>query len=128
MKIVEVVAALICKDNKYLICQRNEHKSRALLWEFVGGKVEKGETHEQALVRECKEELDIDVKVLDLYCNIIHHYDDINISLSLYNAKIINGIAKPLEHKSILWVSKEDLDSFSFCKADLPIIEKIKND
>lgn len=72
----EVVAALIWKDDKFMICQRPANKARALLWEFVGGKVEYGETNEQALVRECKEELNVLISVGDVFVEVIHEYPD----------------------------------------------------
>ena len=81
--IVQVVAALIWKDGKFMICQRPENKTRAFQWEFVGGKAEKGETRQQALVRECKEELDITVKVGDIFMEVDHQYPDINVHLTL---------------------------------------------
>ena len=74
---VEVVAALIWDKNKFLICQRPANKARALLWEFVGGKVEKGETKEQALIRECKEELNIILNVMNVFMELVDRYPDL---------------------------------------------------
>ena len=71
---VEVVAALIWKNNKFMICQRPAHKARGLLWEFVGGKVESGETKEQALIRECKEELGIHLSVGEVFMEIDFYF------------------------------------------------------
>ena len=85
---IEVVAALIWNKDKFLICQRPANKARALLWEFVGGKVEKGETKEQALIRECKEELNIMLKVGDVFMEVVHEYPDITVHLTLFNATI----------------------------------------
>ena len=68
----EVVAALIWNNDRFLICQRPKHKSCGLLWEFVGGKVEQGETKEQALIRECKEELDITLSVGEIFMETTH--------------------------------------------------------
>ena len=90
-KITEVVTALIWKNNKFMICQRPAHKARGLLWEFVGGKVEPGETKEQALIRECKEELDILLSVGDMFMNVIHEYPDLTVHLTLFNASITEG-------------------------------------
>ena len=73
----EVVAALIWKKDKFMICQRPAHKGNALLWEFVGGKVEPGETKEEALMRECREELAIEVSVGEAFMDVVHQYPDI---------------------------------------------------
>ena len=123
---VEVVAGLIWKDGKFMICQRPENKARALLWEFVGGKVEKGESREDALVRECKEELDIIVKPLDVFYTVDHVYPDITIRLVLFNAEILSGEPKLLEHADLKWISADDIDNYEFCPADKEILEKIK--
>ena len=77
MDTTEVVAALIWKGAKFMICQRPAHKARALLWEFVGGKVESGETKEQALIRECKEELNVILSVGDVFMDVVHKYPDL---------------------------------------------------
>ena len=76
---VEVVAALIWDNDRFMICKRPANKARALLWEFVGGKVEQGETKEEALIRECKEELDIALSVGDIFMDVVHKYPDINV-------------------------------------------------
>ena len=123
---VEVVAGLIWKDGKFMICQRPENKARALLWEFVGGKVEKGESREDALVRECKEELDVTVNPLDVFCTVDHVYPDITIRLVLFNAEIVSGEPKLLEHADLKWISANDIDNYEFCPADKEILEKIK--
>ena len=123
---VEVVAGLIWKDGKFMICQRPENKARALLWEFVGGKVEKGESREDALVRECKEELDVTVKPLDVFCTVDHVYSDITIRLVLFNAEILSGEPKLLEHADLKWIRADDIDNYEFCPADKEILEKIK--
>ena len=123
---VEVVAGLIWKDGKFMICQRPENKARALLWEFVGGKVEKGESREDALVRECKEELDVTVKPLDVFCTVDHVYSDITIRLVLFNAEILSGEPKLLEHADLKWISADEIDNYEFCPADKEILEKIK--
>lgn len=123
---VDVVAGLIWKDGKFMICQRPENKARALLWEFVGGKVEKGESREDALVRECKEELDVTVKPLDVFCTVDHVYPDITIRLVLFNAEILSGEPKLLEHVDLKWISADDIDNYEFCPADKEILEKIK--
>ena len=123
---VEVVAGLIWKDGKFMICQRPENKARALLWEFVGGKVEKGESREDALVRECKEELDVTVKPLDVFCTVDHVYPDITIRLVLFNAEIVSGEPELLEHADLKWIRAGEIDNYEFCPADKEILEKIK--
>lgn len=87
----EVVAALIWKGNQFIICQRPAHKVRGLLWEFVGGKVEPGETKEQALVRECREELDVTVQVGKVFVEVTHEYPDLTVHLTLFHASIQEG-------------------------------------
>lgn len=87
----QVVAALIWDENKFMICQRPVHKTRGLLWEFVGGKVEKGESKPQALIRECREELDVTVSVGDVFIEVIHEYPDITVDLTLFNCEIADG-------------------------------------
>lgn len=125
MKITEVVAALVWDGNKFMICQRPAHKARGLLWEFVGGKVEKGESKVDALVRECKEELDIIVEPKDIYMELIHEYPDITVRLTLYNAVIKEGEPKLLEHNDIKWITPGEIPRYDFCPADEEILRKI---
>ena len=122
---VEVVAALIWRDNKFLICQRPAHKARGLLWEFVGGKVEQGETKEQALVRECREELDIVLSVGDVFMDVAHEYPDLTVHLTLFNATIAKGEPKKLEHNDIQWITPSEITNYEFCPADEEILAKI---
>lgn len=124
----EVVAALIWNGGKFMICRRPPHKSRGLLWEFVGGKVEKGETKEQALVRECKEELAIDINIKDDFCHVTHVYPDITIALTLFNAEIAEGTPKLLEHVDLKWITPSEIPLYDFCPADKEILEKIANE
>ena len=122
---VEVVAALIWDNDKFMICQRPENKSRALLWEFVGGKVEPGETKEQALIRECKEELDVTLSVGEIFMDAVHQYPDINVHLTLFNATISEGVPKKLEHNDIKWITVSEINNYEFCPADKEILEKL---
>lgn len=124
---VEVVAALIWNNGKFMICQRPPNKARALLWEFVGGKVEPGETKEQALVRECQEELAITLSVGDLYMEVIHEYPEITVRLSLFNASIADGTPQKLEHNDIQWITESEIPNFQFCPADEVILQKLQN-
>lgn len=123
----EVVAALIQDGDKILICQRPKNKARALLWEFVGGKVEKGESREQALIRECKEELNITLAVGDVFMEVTHAYPDITVHLTLFNAAIASGVPEKIEHNDIKWVTKNQLIEYEFCPADQAILEEIIN-
>ena len=125
MKITEVVAALIWDDDKFMICQRPEHKARGLLWEFVGGKVDPGETKEQALIRECKEELDIILSVGDVFMDVTHEYPDITVHLTLFNATIAEGEPQMLEHNDIQWITPSEIQNYDFCPADEEILAKI---
>lgn len=122
---VEVVAALVWDGDRFLACQRPANKARALLWEFVGGKVEPGETKEQALIRECKEELDITLFVEDVYMDVVHQYPDIQVHLTLFNAKVAEGTPKKLEHNDIRWVLPSEIPQYAFCPADREILEKL---
>ena len=123
----EVVAALIWKNNQFMICQRPANKARGLLWEFVGGKVESGETKEQALTRECKEELDILLSVGGVFMDVIHEYPDITVHLTLFNATIADGEPQKLEHNDIKWITPSDIPNYEFCPADEEILKKIKD-
>ena len=121
----EVVAALIWKENRFMICQRPVHKTRALEWEFVGGKVEAGESKEQALIRECREELDVEVNVFDIFMEVVHEYPDITVHLTLFNAAIADGVPKKLEHNDIQWITPEEISEYNFCPADKEILAEI---
>lgn len=121
----EVVAALIREGVKFLICRRPAHKARGLLWEFVGGKVEPGESKEQALVRECREELAVTVDVGDVFLDVVHEYPDITVHLTLFNAVISDGIPQKLEHDDIRWITPDEISNYDFCPADKEILIKI---
>ena len=122
----EVVAALIWDEDKFLACQRPAHKARALLWEFVGGKVEPNETKEEALIRECQEELGVTVAVEDVFMEVTHEYPDLTVHLTLFNARIAEGVPQKLEHNDIRWITVEEIDDFAFCPADVEILERLK--
>ena len=121
----EVVAALIWDKDKFMICQRPAHKSRGLLWEFVGGKVEPGETKEQALIRECQEELAITLSVGDVFMDVVHEYPDLTVRLTLFNAIIAEGEPQMLEHNDIHWITPSEIPNYEFCPADEEILAKI---
>ncbi len=121
----EVVAALIWQGEKFMICQRPAHKARGLLWEFVGGKVEAGETKEQALIRECREELDVLLSVGDVFMDVLHEYPDLTVHLTLFNATIAEGIPQKLEHNDIKWIMPSEIGDYDFCPADEEILKEI---
>lgn len=122
---IEVVAALIWEGEKFIICQRPAHKARGLLWEFVGGKVEPGETKEQALIRECKEELAVTLSVGDVFMDVVHEYSDITVHLTLFNATIADGVPQKLEHNDIRWIIPEEIPEYDFCPADEEILVQL---
>ncbi len=121
----EVVAALIWDKDKFMICQRPTHKARGLLWEFVGGKVEPGETKEQALIRECQEELAVTLSIGDVFMDVVHEYPDLTVHLTLFNAAILEGIPKKLKHNDIKWITPSEISNYEFCPADVEILKKI---
>ena len=121
----EVVAALIWQGEAFMICQRPAHKARGLLWEFVGGKVESGETKEQALIRECREELAVTVSVGDVFMDVIHEYTDLTVHLTLFNVTIAEGEPVMLEHNDIRWITPGEIPNYDFCPADEEILAKI---
>jgi 8-oxo-dGTP diphosphatase len=122
---IEVVAALIWQGEKFMICQRPAHKARGLLWEFVGGKVEPGETGEQALVRECHEELAVTLSVGDVFMDVVHEYPDLTVHLTLFNATIAEGEPVMLEHNDIKWITPSEIPNYEFCPADVEILKEI---
>ena len=125
MDVTEVVAALIDRDGRFLICQRPAHKARALLWEFVGGKVEPGETKEQALVRECREELGVTVRVGEVFLEVTHAYPDLTVHLTLFRAAITEGTPLRLEHNDLRWITAAEIPRYDFCPADEVILQKL---
>ena len=121
----EVVAALVWEGDKFMICQRPAHKARGLLWEFVGGKVEPGESREEALIRECREELAVTLTVGELFMDVVHECPDLTVHLSLYHAAINQGVPQKLEHNDIRWITPAEIPHYEFCPADVEILQKI---
>ena len=124
---VEVVSALIWQGDKFMICQRPAHKARGLLWEFVGGKVEPGETKEQALVRECHEELAVTLSVGNVFMDVVHEYPDLTVHLTLIAARIVSGEVTLYEHQDARWVSADEAQRFDLCPADRELLELIRD-
>lgn len=122
----EVVAALIWEKERFLICQRPAHKARPLLWEFVGGKVEPGETKEQALIRECKEELGVTVRVGAVFMEVTHPYPDLTVHLTLFHAAISQGVPQMLEHNDMRWITAAEIPLYPFCPADEEILVMLR--
>jgi len=123
----EVVAALIWEKDRFLICQRPAHKARGMLWEFVGGKVEPGETHQKALMRECLEELNIRITCKDIFMTVVHNYPDMHVRLTLFNAIIEQGTPQLLEHIALKWITVDEIPMFDFCPADEEILRKLRH-
>ena len=121
----DVVAALIWDQDRFLACQRLANKARALLWEFVGGKTEPGETWEEALIRECREELGVTVKPLDIFMEVTHEYPDLSVHLILFNAIIAEGEIQLFEHNDARWITPAEIPQYAFCPADKEILECI---
>ena len=124
----EVVAALIWDEDRFLACQRPAHKARGLLWEFVGGKLEPGETGEEALVRECREELDMTVSVSGVFTDVTHVYPDLTVHLTVYCCSIAEGEPRLLEHADMAWITPDEIENYEFCPADVEILEKIRQE
>ena len=126
--VTEVVAALIWRDGRFLACQRPAHKTRGLLWEFVGGKVEPGETRVQALIRECQEELAVTLEVGEIYMEVDHVYPDMTVHLVLFHATLGNQEPAMLEHNDIRWITPSQIPEYDFCPADVDILAKLQED
>jgi 8-oxo-dGTP diphosphatase len=121
-----VIAGIIEKDGHILIGKRKQGRRFAGNWEFPGGSLEKGETHEQCLRRELREELAIEVEVGDLICISEYSYTaEWTIKLIAYGATVISGVFNLNDHEEIRWVKPEDLTNYDFPEADKPIVEKL---
>ena len=123
----EVVAALVWRGESFMVCQRPAHKTRGLLWEFVGGKVEPGESREEALIRECREELGVRLEVRDVFLEVTHEYPDMTVHLTVFYARICEGEPQRLEHADIRWITADEIEKYSFCPADEAVLQKIKS-
>lgn len=122
-----VTCAIIQKDNKILICQRSKEMKLPLKWEFPGGKIEEGESKKECLKREIKEELALDIEILDPLKMVEYHYTDFSISLYPFLCNIISGKLTIAEHAQAKWVHLEQLENYDWAEADLPIINELKN-
>ena len=122
---IEVVAGIIYKNNKFLIAQRNLKKAQGGLWEFPGGKVEEGESYENALAREIKEEFNANIEVNEYIGENIHHYPEKDIRLLFYKARLLSENIELLEHEDYKWITKDDKDNFEFAGADKVVFDLI---
>lgn len=124
-RIVEVAAALIVREGRFLICRRPEHKARGGLWEFPGGKTEAGESVFDAVVRECRAELGVTIVPSRVVDEVTHTYPDITVRLSLVLAVIAEGEPMLLEHSALAWISPSDIPRYDFCPADYPMLSRL---
>ena len=124
-KIIEVVGAIIKDGERYLVGQRAANKSQGGLWEFMGGKIEPGETPEQALARECREELNLEIENESVIDSVVHEYPEKTIRLTLISCTPKPGsVPSPNEHQSIRWVTREEMQEMNFAAADKELIQK----
>lgn len=123
----EVVAALIWDGDRFMICQRPANKARGLLWEFVGGKIEPGETGAQALIRECREELGVTVNVGKVFMDVVHEYPDLTVHLTLFHATIAEGTPQLFEHNDLKWIMVREIRQYPFCPADEVILKRLED-
>jgi len=122
---IEVTAAVICRDGKFLICQRPQGKSCELLWEFPGGKIEPGETAEDCIVRECQEELGVTLRVLRRLTEVSHDYPGWTVNLHFFICEIAAGELTKNEHSAFKWITSEETSDYTFCPADAKMIAEV---
>ena len=123
---IEVTAAIICKEGKFLICQRPKGKNCELLWEFPGGKIEKNEAKQDALKREIKEELDVDIGIEDFITTVEYDYPNFHLIMHCFKCSLINGYPKLLEHEDSKWIDKKNISHLKWLPADLALIDILK--
>lgn len=120
-----IAAAVLRRKNNILICRRGPGGSCAYLWEFPGGKIEPGETGEECAIRECREELGVEIQIQGLEEEMVYQYPDGPYSFAFYNGSIVKGEPEKRVHLEIRWVSPDELTDFSFCPADRPLVERL---
>lgn len=121
-----VVAGAIIKDGKVFAAQRGKSGKTAFKWEFPGGKINPGETPEEALARELVEELLIHVKVHELIYSVVDEYEDVILHIDTYRCTLVSGTPTLSEHIDMAWSNKDELDKLTFSPADDPVLAKIK--
>ena len=123
---VRVVAGLFCRGDRVLVQRRPRGKARELLWELPCGKVEPGESDEDALARECEEELNVSIEVGDEVWSTVHAYDDLTIELVVYRATMgVDLEPRPLDEQELRWVPRAELGDLRFCPADEPLVSEL---
>lgn len=126
MKEINVVCAIIKNNkNEIMCCQRENGKSLGGYWEFPGGKIEKNETNEQTIIREIKEELNIDIEVNRFIKSTVYQYEFAQVTLHAYECRMITDDIKMLDHQDIKWLSKEEIGKLNWAPADVEIIDYI---
>ena len=127
MKTIEVVAAVILREEKVLCVRRDEHEKEyvSLKWEFPGGKVEVGESREEALVREIREELSVDIEVSEFLMTVEHTYPDFHLSMHVFKCVLDHGEITLNEHVALNWLSIDELDQLEWAAADIPVVESL---
>jgi 8-oxo-dGTP diphosphatase len=123
---IDVVAAIMINHkNEILIARRKPEKSQGGLWEFPGGKIEQGETPEESLKRELKEEMNIEIEVIKYFGENVHHYEKISIRLIAYKCRLLRGDFTLSDHDKIQWVNYRGLENYQFAPADIPLVSKL---
>lgn len=126
MKQIEVVASVLIQDNRVFCAQRKDVGETAKKWEFPGGKIEAGETHQQALEREISEELSAKIAVGKFITTIHHQYNTFAITMHAYQCSILEGKLTLSEHLDYRWLSRNELMSVDWAPADVPIVKKVE--
>lgn len=126
-KSIEVSAALIFHGGRLLITQRHAKAHLGGLWEFPGGKREPGETFEQCLVREIREELGVEISVDELFEEVRHDYPEKSVHLKFFNCQLLSGEPQPLDCAAVKWVTQAELSAYEFPAADAQLLEKLKS-
>lgn len=125
MKTYEVVAAIVVRDGKILAAQRGYGELQGG-WEFPGGKIERGESREEALAREMKEELDAEISIDEFFRTVEYTYDDFHMTMHCYLCSIPDGHMELLEHSDARWLGKDEVDAVDWLPADVAVVDALK--
>ena len=125
--VIQVVAAVIFQNEKVLCVQRAEHEKEyvSLKWEFPGGKVEAGEQFEEALVREIREELSVDIEISKFFMTVEHTYPNFHLVMHVYRCDLTEGEVILNEHVDMKWLKVDELDQLDWAEADIPIVKRL---